>query len=90
MRKLAVFVEGQTEALFFRRLLDIAAEGFSLKTQTTRQTVRIETVNLFRGENELTHFVSINDCGNDDQVVSAIRDGYKNLAAAAVGVKVFL
>jgi hypothetical protein len=72
MKKIAIFVEGQTERIFIARLVEETLAGAS------RPALR----NLLFGgrsttilENE-THYVLINDCGGDNSVKGRIRDNF--------------
>jgi hypothetical protein len=85
--KLAIFVEGQTEAVFFKRLLrEVAgASRGSIRVMEARgQTghrslyvLKSETINV-----GLPFYALIVDCAGDTTVLSDIRDQYAGLRAA--------
>lgn len=92
MRKLAVFVEGQTEQIFLERLVLEAAGANDVviaKCRATggrrgaRRITEIEAVNYRGSEN---YYVLLSDCGADNQVVSDIRDQYESLSREYEGI----
>ena len=85
MRRLAVFVEGQTEVLFLRRILEVVATQSSVTIHTLKLAgksgkTELMTVELAQGNDLVTHYVLLIDCGTDAQVKSAIRERYDGLA----------
>ena len=79
MKKLALFVEGQAERIFFGRLLrEIAG----------RQNIALQTQQQFRGRFETlesdivgdqSYFALLADCSADSRVLSAIIERHKSL-----------
>lgn len=87
MKKLAVFVEGQTEQLFIERLLEQVA-GKSNITIEKRQALggqsgkrRLKLVEASAPNSDHRYFAQIVDCGSDNRVKSDIRDRYEGLVA---------
>ena len=81
MRKLAVFVEGQTEAIFVEKLLEEVAGKNRLEIQRVRLHGKVRTVNLHATLNgiEQDYFVLVYDCEGHQNVKSDIRDNYNGL-----------
>jgi hypothetical protein len=96
-RKLAIFVEGQTELIFVERLLDeIAGLNTILFSRHEARGGASGSRRLFKlGESPALptqkYYVQIIDCGTDNRVVSDIRDNYDRLVAsgfeAIIGVR---
>lgn len=89
MRKLALFVEGQTELLFFDRFIREIASSQQIEIETYRATggqscpLKIVRLNLKKHTNpSATHYVQIIDCTSDGNVKSYIRDRYDSVVAA--------
>jgi hypothetical protein len=88
MKKLAVFVEGQTEQIFLERLIkEIAGDHnvhFVLKNFGQHKIVNFRQIIQ---ENEQARYcVLLYDCQNDDQVKSKIRDERESLEKAGYDV----
>ncbi len=89
MKRLAIFVEGQTEQLFVRRLLcEIAGEKnvsiTELKSRMSKKGNRSFTViNATSDSPSAKYYVLIYDSGSDSQVKSDIVDNYDNLSRSA-------
>lgn len=86
MRKLAIFVEGQTEQLFCDRLLRAVAVGRELgvelrKAWGGRNFRRALALSARAPGRPAEHFVMIVDCGSDNRVKSDILELYDNLVA---------
>ena len=88
MKKLAIFVEGQTEQIFVRKLVvevigQNAVNIESIKVtggkKVKEQWIRI---NAFQLDPHKDYYVQIIDCGGDKNVVSKIRDNYDSLVTA--------
>jgi hypothetical protein len=85
MNKLAVFVEGYTEAVFAEKLVEeIAGKNKVLIEQrkiyggsTTKRRMRL--VKVARPDAGQKYFVLIFDCGGDEQVKTRIREEHDNL-----------
>ena len=84
MKRLAIFVEGQTEQLFVTRLLreiagenriDIIQEKY-ISNYRGRVVTAIDAVSTI---DEKKYYVIIRDCGGDSFVKSDILDGYEKL-----------
>lgn len=96
MRRLAIFVEGQTEAIFLEKLVtEIAGEN---QVRIERQEARgggegIRTLELVAREEDIgqKYYVLIKDCGADNRVKSDIRDQYDSLVRegydAIIGIR---
>jgi hypothetical protein len=87
MKKLAVFVEGQTEQIFIEKLLveiagknNIAIEKRqALGGQSTKRTLKL--IEASTPESDQHYFAQIVDCGSDSRVKSDIMDRYNGLVA---------
>jgi hypothetical protein len=89
MRKMAIFVEGQTERIFIERLLiEIAGanglriESFKAEGGGRSGSRTLTSVRVLGASTSYTHFVLIVDCSTDNRVKSDIRDNYDNLVAS--------
>lgn len=85
MRKLALFVEGQTEQLFVQALVESCAAECNVQIEARRGNggrkfkriyMEIDAKKLGTGED---YFVLIIDSGSDEGVVSDIRDRFNDL-----------
>ena len=88
MKKLAIFVEGQTEKIFVRKLLEeiagkhnIAIEnrGYSLGNKVTGITLLVMNDLV---TNQTKYYVLIYNSGNDSRVASDVRDQYQKLVSS--------
>jgi len=84
MKKVAIFVEGQTEAIFIsemiKQLFDENKTDIVI-TKSQRKHERI-TIDLYTTTNKNEYYFLISDCGNDEMVKSKIRDNYDQLLKA--------
>ncbi|HHQ4773730.1 TPA: DUF4276 family protein [Aeromonas veronii] len=85
MRKLAIFVEGQTEQIFIKRLIEEIAGKKNLTIQLDRlqggassPRVAIDEI-LISSQEETKYYVLIRDSSNDSRVVSDVKDNIYNL-----------
>ncbi|WP_437597754.1 hypothetical protein WMF28_34185 [Sorangium sp. So ce590] len=97
--KLAVFVEGQAEQIFVRKLVEQIAGAqnvriVSFKALGGRQggaPRRLVAMTVERPEPLARYYVQIVECCNDDRVASDIRDNYDSLVRqqfkAIIGVR---
>jgi hypothetical protein len=81
MKKIAVFVEGQTESIFLSEMIKqiFGEKNVVIKTHRMRQTygkVRTETITT---DTQEEYFFLIFDCGTDGKVKSNIIDNYDKL-----------
>lgn len=78
-KKLAIFVEGQTEAIFTKKLLEEVAG----KKNIILSVVNASNLAIFQGYpksgNAIKYFVLVVDCGNDESVKSRILDNRESL-----------
>ena len=88
MRKLAIFVEGQTELIFVERLLDAIAgvnRILFIRYEARGGASYLRRL-LKKGESaahpDHKYFIQIIDCGTDNKVVSDIKDNYVSLVAS--------
>ncbi len=85
MKKIAFFVEGQTEQYFLNKLLiEIAgAKNIQIKLQKFRGKgkpfTEIFPKTLAQGNNQVNHFALIYDCGGDESVKSRILEEHQGL-----------
>ena len=87
MKRLAIFVEGQTEQLFVTKLLrEIAGENcitINNEKYVNKNGMRLITsIDAASVENERKFYVIIRDCGGDSCVKSDIIDGCEKLSMA--------
>ena len=88
MKKLAVFVEGQTEQLFIEKLLEEAAGKHNIAIEkrqasggkSTKRTLAV--IEAKKRDSHHKYFAQIVDCGSDTQVKSDIKEHYDGLVAA--------
>ena len=80
MKKLAVFVEGQTEQLFIEKLLEEAAGKNNISIEK-RQALggqsakrKLKLIEASKRDSDHKYFAQIIDCGSDENVKSDIRD----------------
>lgn len=88
MRKLAFFVEGQTERLFVQALVKACAGECNIQIESSRGTLgrkdkrifmEIEEIEATKVETSDEYFVLIIDSGSDERVVSDIKDRFEYL-----------
>src|SRR5438128_1378074 len=87
MKKLAVFVEGQTEQLFVEKLLEEAAGKNQISIdkrqafggQSTKRKLKILHAAVHNSNNK--YFAQIIDCGTDNRVKSDVVERYNGLVA---------
>ncbi|TVQ57625.1 MAG: DUF4276 family protein [Spirulina sp. DLM2.Bin59] len=84
MKKLAIFMEGQTEKIFVRRLLEEIAGKHNIAIVENRITgkkdSRITTLEMSDSiTNETKYYVLLYDSGGEGSVVSDMRDQYGGL-----------
>lgn len=81
MKKLAIFVEGQTEQIFVRKLLEEIAGKKNIRInimeKDPKQIERIAMTNLTN--NSIQYYVLIYNCCNDEALVGYISDQYSSL-----------
>jgi len=80
MNKIAIFTEGQGELIFVRHLLTLlsAHQSLSFDCYALRQRNRFPVPYASHNPNASTHFLIVN-VGNDERVVSVIKDREANL-----------
>ena len=91
MKKLAVFVEGQTEQLFIEKLLEEAAGKNNIAIEkrqafggrSTKRTLKV--IEAKKRDSHHKYFAQIVDCGTDNRVKSDISERYDGLVAAGFG-----
>lgn len=85
MRKLAIFVEGQTEQIFIQRLIEEIAGKKNLTVQLDQlqggANAPRTTINqlIIKSPEETKYYVLIRDSATDSRVVSDVRDTIHNL-----------
>lgn len=95
MKRVAFFVEGMTEQLFVRQLVEEAAGKknvvFELHKSTGKRGKRlIELESRKSPDGGEQYYVLITDCGSDTSVASDVRDNYERLVATGYDVIVGL
>ncbi|MBX3017858.1 MAG: hypothetical protein KF767_08215 [Bdellovibrionaceae bacterium] len=92
MKKIAIFVEGQTEQIFFHRLLIEIAGKNRIQINNYKLSGGSDAsprVRSFVGRYENSEaevFVSIFDSGADNRVASDVRDNYDSLVKSGYGL----
>ncbi len=83
-KKLAVFVEGQTEQFLVQRLLTEVAgkHQIAIDLVQARGSGTSRLIVEGHSRNDLRYYAIICDCGSDSTVVSDVRDNYATLAQA--------
>jgi hypothetical protein len=81
-KKLAVFVEGQTESIFTKKLLrEIAGtKSISFRESKAKELTRLSEIPT--DDKDIKYFVLIVDCGNDETVKSRILENRDSLIRA--------
>jgi hypothetical protein len=81
MKKIAFFVEGQTERIFISELLDqlFSEHKKVIKTQQIRELYGIVSIESIRTDESKDYYIVIYDCGTDGKVKSDILENYQKL-----------
>jgi hypothetical protein len=81
MKKIAFFVEGQTEQIFVSRLLNqlFSSHKIAIKTHEMRKLYYNISIENFITDVPKEYFVVIYDCGTDEKVKSDILDNCQKL-----------
>lgn len=84
MKKLAVFVEGQTEQIFFQRLIEEMAgvNNVSLNLQSNSESKILRLKGESLQDASIKYFVLIYDCQCDSRVKSKIIENHRRLVDA--------
>ncbi len=88
MKKLVVFVEGQTEQIFVERLLEEAAGKNNIQIEKRQATGgqatqrKLKLISASTPDSSHKFFAQIVDCGADDRVKSDIVERYEGLVSA--------
>ena len=88
MRRLAIFVEGQTEKIFVRKLLEEIAgkNNFAIEDRDLSLGNKVARITVLRMSdlvtNQTKYYVLIYNSGNDSRVASDIRDQYQSLVSS--------
>lgn len=88
MNKLAIFVEGYTEAAFVKKLIEEIAgqNNVRIDRQEVRggrkATLSIKTIEASRVNATQKYFVLIVDCGSDESVQARILDQHQSLSSS--------
>lgn len=92
MKKLAIFVEGQTERIFCESILDRLAgtrdiEFVSRRASGGKRHARyfIAINGVLTADSNAEFFILITDCGTDSRVASEVLDQYPTLKKAGYG-----
>lgn len=86
MKRAAIFVEGQTEAAFVRRLFIDLAGSRGIRLIGEKQFKGIFSQEYATGTNNDQYQVLIANCCNDEKVMTAIKDRYAGLESAGYDV----
>jgi hypothetical protein len=95
MKKIAFFVEGQTEQIFVSRLLNqlFGSHKIAIKTHAMRKSHYNISIENFITDIPKEYFVVIYDCGTDEKVKSDILDNCQKLQKSGynciIGLQVF-
>jgi hypothetical protein len=79
MKKLAIFVEGQTELQFVQRYLEEIANAQNIRFGLTSYGETLRTVDLTPASGRERYFALIVDCSNDERVASALQESAERL-----------
>ncbi|MHC6202239.1 DUF4276 family protein [Breznakiellaceae bacterium SP9] len=81
MKKIALFVEGQTERIFVSELLShlFSEHKKVIKTHKMRKLYHNVTIETLVTDEPKEYYIVIYDCGTDDKVKSDILDNYQKL-----------
>lgn len=83
MKKLAIFVEGQTEQIFVEKLLNYVAESHGICIEKRRGFGGRDNgrrfITLSAPEAEAPYYILLVDSSNDGRVLTDIREEYKGL-----------
>jgi hypothetical protein len=81
MKKIAFFVEGQTERIFISELLNqlFSEHKKVIRTHEMRKLYHNIIIENFVTDEPKEYFIVIYDCGTDDKVKSDILDNYQKL-----------
>jgi hypothetical protein len=84
MRRLAIFVEGQTERLFLVRLIhEITGDkNISIDEERATRGRQFETINAYRSNDETKYYILLRDCRSDSAVKSCILEAVEKMAKA--------
>lgn len=86
MKKIAFFVEGQTELIFVERLLQEVAGAKSIEIRRSASrgsgAARLVEIRATATTSGAEYFALLVDCGSDSTVASDVRDHYDGLATA--------
>jgi hypothetical protein len=84
MKKIALFVEGQTERIFIIEFLNqlFSEHKKVIKTHEMRKLHHNITIKNITTDDPKEYFIVIYDCGTDDKVKSDILDNYEKLQKA--------
>jgi hypothetical protein len=87
MKKIAFFVEGQTEQIFVLELLNqlFSEHKKVIETRQMRKLHHNISIESFITDEPKEYFIVIYDCGTDSKVKSDILDNYQNLQKAGFG-----
>lgn len=89
-KRMAIFVEGQTEITFVRRLLqEMVGEANVIIIEERKERGYFTLQKGFPNAGERYEVLAVN-CGNDEEVATSIRDRYDNLVAAGYGLVIGL
>lgn len=85
MKRIAIFVEGQTEQIFIHRLVReiLGDDDVSIVLKRSVGGTKIPKQELVKGASfsrNPNYFILINDCGSDNRVKSEIIDNFENLS----------
>lgn len=93
MKKLAVFVEGQTEQVFVVKLVkeiagrkNVAIKTVRARGGSVRNPRKFVTIQASSATGQEQYYVLIVDCGTDNRVASDIRDEYNSLSKTYSGI----
>ena len=82
MKKTAIFVEGQTEAIFVKAMIFEWSRRHDVEVIHEQLHGGVFSVVETHAEFEASYLFLIVDCGNDEAVLSALRDRYGSLVGA--------
>ncbi|MCU7944866.1 MAG: hypothetical protein KZQ87_19540 [Candidatus Thiodiazotropha sp. (ex Cardiolucina cf. quadrata)] len=80
MKKIAIFVEGQTEVVFTQNLLNEIIGNHNLQIESVSNNIHLNLSRISEPNNNIEHFVLLVDCGGDITVKQKIKDNEQILS----------
>jgi len=82
MKKIALFVEGQTEAIFISEMIRQVFNENKVKVDVNNIAYNKMKTDIYKTDTTKEYYFLLYNCGTDNKVKSNIRDNYQNLQQA--------